>query len=109
MDAYDKSHTTIMRACKKVWESDWQSRLLLFLLVTALLFLCCCGSPLALDATRTSTAIRRRESEINVLLRVKADYERRNIDNLLANTVSFRLFSQNSNRQYELRTGCDAA
>jgi hypothetical protein len=44
------------------------------------------SSTLSLDTTGTSTAIGRSEREVNVLLGVETDNERRDIDDLLANT-----------------------
>jgi len=43
------------------------------------------GSALALDTARASTTVGRGKSEVDVLLGVEADNERRDVDNLLAN------------------------
>ena len=63
------------------------TRLLLVLLVAALLLLGSRGHPLALDATGAASTVRRGEREVDVLLGVETDNERRDVDDLLANTV----------------------
>ena len=61
--------------------------LLLVLLVATLLLLGSCSLTLALDTARATSAVWRRKSEVDVLLGIKTNDERWNIDDLLANTV----------------------
>jgi len=61
-------------------------RLLLFLLVSASLLGGGSGSTLALDATGATTTKGRGQGEVDVLLGVKTDDERGDVDDLLANT-----------------------
>ena len=63
-------------------------RLLLVLLVATLLLLGSGGSTLALDTAGAATAERRGQGEVDVLLRVEADDERGNVDDLLADTAT---------------------
>lgn len=60
---------------------------LLLILLLSVIFLGGSGGTLALDASSTSSTIGGGEGEVNVLLRVETDNERRNVDNLLADTV----------------------
>lgn len=62
-------------------------RLFLFLLVAALLLLRCRRGALALDATGPSTTVGRGKGKVNVLLCVQTDNKRRDVHDLLANTV----------------------
>jgi hypothetical protein len=59
---------------------------LLVIVATILILFGSSSSTLALDATRTATAIRRSKSEVNMFLGVETDDERRNVNDLLANT-----------------------
>ena len=61
--------------------------LLLILLTVALLLLGGGSSTLALNATSAASAVWRSESEVNVLLGVETNNERRYVDDLLANAV----------------------
>ena len=61
--------------------------LLFFFLFVTTLFLLLCGLGLLSPHTAwTSTTKWRGKSKVNVLLRVEADNERRDVDNLLADT-----------------------
>ena len=64
-----------------------KTRLLLFLLVTALLLLGSSSGTLALDTARASTTVGGGEGKVNVLLGVETDDERRDVDDLLADAM----------------------
>ena len=61
--------------------------LLLILLLLPFILLGGGGGTLALDASSTSSTVGGGEGEVNVLLGVETDNERRDVDNLLANTT----------------------
>ena len=59
--------------------------LVLLGIITALLLLVCSLCLLSPDTTRTSTTKWRAKSEVDMLLGIETNDERRNVDNLLAN------------------------
>jgi len=81
---------------------------LLLLLLLAFLLLGGGGSALSLDSARAASTKGRSEGKVDVLLRVKADNERRNVDDLLANTRT-KVNPPKTKRDHGSLTGCDAA
>ena len=64
------------------------NNLLLFLVTTLLVTTALGGTGLlALDTSRTATAVGRGESEVDVLLGVETDHVGGNVDDLLADTI----------------------
>lgn len=59
--------------------------LLFILIITALLLLGSSSGTLALNASRATSSVWRGKGEVNMLLGVETNDERRNVDNLLAN------------------------
>lgn len=75
------------RGCD-IYQTTTAKRSLLFLLTSLVILLLCSSSLLPPHTSWTPSTEWRSKCEIDVLLRVKADNEGWNIDDLLANTVS---------------------
>lgn len=67
-------------------KEHWLQSLLLVLLCIAVLLLGSSSSTLALDATSAATTVWRSKGKVDVLLGVKTNNERWNVDDLLADT-----------------------